>query len=136
MRVAGTSDGSLEPHLLPMALANDAVIRDGACIGDPTEGADSKFFASVHHYVRVRVQGRELEAEAVDAQGIVIDTFRVTSAVPDPDADDQYPDPPGEPGGGGCAVGGGAAGGSIVAFAGVFVLVALLRLRRRHTSRT
>ena len=25
--------------LLPMALANDAVIRDGECIGDPTEGA-------------------------------------------------------------------------------------------------
>jgi Ca2+-transporting ATPase len=25
--------------MLPMALANDAVIRDGACIGDPTEGA-------------------------------------------------------------------------------------------------
>ena len=24
---------------MPMALANDAVIRDGACIGDPTEGA-------------------------------------------------------------------------------------------------
>ena len=39
MRVAGTSDGPLEPHLMPMALANDAVIRDGACIGDPTEGA-------------------------------------------------------------------------------------------------
>ena len=33
------SDGPLEPFLLPMALANDAVIRDGACIGDPTEGA-------------------------------------------------------------------------------------------------
>ena len=31
--------GPLEPFLLPMALANDAVIRDGACIGDPTEGA-------------------------------------------------------------------------------------------------
>ena len=29
----------LEPFMLPMALANDAVIRDGACIGDPTEGA-------------------------------------------------------------------------------------------------
>ncbi|SDT09994.1 cation-transporting P-type ATPase [Jiangella sp. DSM 45060] len=39
MRVAGSGDGSLEPFLLPMALANDAVIRDGACIGDPTEGA-------------------------------------------------------------------------------------------------
>ena len=30
---------SLEPFLLPMALANDAVIRDGEIIGDPTEGA-------------------------------------------------------------------------------------------------
>ena len=39
LRVAGSSDVSLEPFLLPMALANDAVIRDGACIGDPTEGA-------------------------------------------------------------------------------------------------
>ena len=39
LRVAGTGDGSLEPFMLPMALANDAVIRDGACIGDPTEGA-------------------------------------------------------------------------------------------------
>jgi Ca2+-transporting ATPase len=39
LRVAGTGEGSLEPYVLPMALANDAVIRDGACIGDPTEGA-------------------------------------------------------------------------------------------------
>ena len=39
LRVAGTGDDPLEPILLPMALANDAVIRDGACIGDPTEGA-------------------------------------------------------------------------------------------------
>jgi Ca2+-transporting ATPase len=39
MKVAGTGDESLEPFMLPMALANDAVIRDGACIGDPTEGA-------------------------------------------------------------------------------------------------
>ena len=39
LRVAGTHEGSLEPFVLPMALANDAVIRDGACIGDPTEGA-------------------------------------------------------------------------------------------------
>jgi Ca2+-transporting ATPase len=39
LRVAGSGDGSLEPFLLPMALANDAVIRDDACIGDPTEGA-------------------------------------------------------------------------------------------------
>jgi P-type Ca2+ transporter type 2C len=39
LRVAGSSDTALEPFLLPMALASDAVIRDGACIGDPTEGA-------------------------------------------------------------------------------------------------
>jgi Ca2+-transporting ATPase len=39
LRVAGASDTPLEPFLLPMALANDAVIRDGGCIGDPTEGA-------------------------------------------------------------------------------------------------
>jgi Ca2+-transporting ATPase len=39
MKVAGSGEGSLEPFTLPMALANDAVIRDGACIGDPTEGA-------------------------------------------------------------------------------------------------
>src|SRR4029079_10779296 len=39
LRVAGTSDIDLEPFMMPMALANDAVIRDGACIGDPTEGA-------------------------------------------------------------------------------------------------
>lgn len=39
LRVAGTGEGSLDPFMLPMALANDAVIRDGACIGDPTEGA-------------------------------------------------------------------------------------------------
>ena len=39
LRVAGTSDAPLDPFMLPMALANDAVIRDGACIGDPTEGA-------------------------------------------------------------------------------------------------
>ena len=39
LRVAGTSDVAYEPFVLPMALANDAVIRDGACIGDPTEGA-------------------------------------------------------------------------------------------------
>jgi Ca2+-transporting ATPase len=37
--VAGEGDTPLEPFVLPMALANDAVIRDGACIGDPTEGA-------------------------------------------------------------------------------------------------
>jgi len=39
LRVAGDTDVSMEPFVLPMALANDAVIRDGACVGDPTEGA-------------------------------------------------------------------------------------------------
>jgi Ca2+-transporting ATPase len=39
LRVAGTGEGSLDPFMLPMALANDAVIRDGECIGDPTEAA-------------------------------------------------------------------------------------------------
>ena len=39
LRVFGTGEASLEPFYMPMALANDAVIRDGACIGDPTEGA-------------------------------------------------------------------------------------------------
>src|SRR5215218_5203500 len=38
-RVAGLGGLDLEPYLTPMALANDAVIRDGGCIGDPTEGA-------------------------------------------------------------------------------------------------
>ncbi|HET9548489.1 MAG TPA: HAD-IC family P-type ATPase [Desertimonas sp.] len=39
LHVAGTGTSSLDTFMLPMALANDAVIRDGACIGDPTEGA-------------------------------------------------------------------------------------------------
>jgi Ca2+-transporting ATPase len=39
LKVAGETETPLEPFLLPMALANDAAIRDGACIGDPTEGA-------------------------------------------------------------------------------------------------
>ncbi|GAB3053682.1 cation-transporting P-type ATPase [Intrasporangium mesophilum] len=34
-----TGDVALEPFTIAMALANDAVIRDGQCIGDPTEGA-------------------------------------------------------------------------------------------------
>jgi Ca2+-transporting ATPase len=38
-RVAGESDTSLEPSLLAMALANDAVVRDGEIVGDPTEAA-------------------------------------------------------------------------------------------------
>jgi P-type Ca2+ transporter type 2C len=38
-RVGGLPGVDLEPYLLPMALASDAVARDGALIGDPTEGA-------------------------------------------------------------------------------------------------
>ncbi|MDM7856294.1 cation-translocating P-type ATPase [Cellulomonas alba] len=39
LAVGGTQEVRLEPFVLPMALASDAVIEDGACIGDPTEGA-------------------------------------------------------------------------------------------------
>jgi len=39
LRVAGESDTSLEPFLLPMALANDAAVHDGEIVGDPTEAA-------------------------------------------------------------------------------------------------
>jgi Ca2+-transporting ATPase len=39
LRVAGDGDTSLEPYLLPMALANDAAVRDGEIVGDPTEAA-------------------------------------------------------------------------------------------------
>ena len=39
MRSAGESDTPLEPFLLPMALANDAAVRNGAIVGDPTEAA-------------------------------------------------------------------------------------------------
>ena len=38
-RVGGLPDVDLEPYLLPMALAADAVARDGGLVGDPTEGA-------------------------------------------------------------------------------------------------
>jgi len=38
-RVAGLADVNLEPYLMPMALASDAVARDGGLVGDPTEGA-------------------------------------------------------------------------------------------------
>src|SRR4051812_30216940 len=38
-RVAGQPDVPLEPFLLPMILASDAVVDDGEMIGDPTEGA-------------------------------------------------------------------------------------------------
>ncbi len=39
LRVAGETDAPLEPYLLPMALANDAAVRDGGIVGDPTEAA-------------------------------------------------------------------------------------------------
>jgi Ca2+-transporting ATPase len=39
LRVAGELDAPLEPFLLPMALANDASVRDGEIVGDPTEAA-------------------------------------------------------------------------------------------------
>ena len=39
LRVAGETDTSLEPFLLPMALANDAAVREGEIVGDPTEAA-------------------------------------------------------------------------------------------------
>jgi Ca2+-transporting ATPase len=38
-RVGGLAEVDLEPYLLPMALASDAVARDGGLVGDPTEGA-------------------------------------------------------------------------------------------------
>jgi P-type Ca2+ transporter type 2C len=37
--VAGQPQVPLEPFMLPMALASDAVVHDGEMIGDPTEGA-------------------------------------------------------------------------------------------------
>lgn len=37
--VAGVSEISLDPYLLPMALCADAVVEDGELVGDPTEGA-------------------------------------------------------------------------------------------------
>jgi len=39
LRVAGDTDTSFEPFVLPMALANDAAVRDGEIVGDPTEAA-------------------------------------------------------------------------------------------------
>jgi Ca2+-transporting ATPase len=38
-RVGGKPNIDLEPYYLPMALASDAVARDGDLVGDPTEGA-------------------------------------------------------------------------------------------------
>ena len=39
LRVAGDSDVDFEPITLPMALANDASVREGEIVGDPTEAA-------------------------------------------------------------------------------------------------
>jgi Ca2+-transporting ATPase len=39
LHVAGEGETSLEPFLLPMALANDASVSDGEIVGDPTEAA-------------------------------------------------------------------------------------------------
>jgi Ca2+-transporting ATPase len=39
LKVAGDADGPLDLFLAPMALTNDASVRDGEMIGDPTEGA-------------------------------------------------------------------------------------------------
>ncbi|HMJ81077.1 MAG TPA: HAD-IC family P-type ATPase, partial [Candidatus Dormibacteraeota bacterium] len=38
-QAAGQPEVPLEPYLLPMALCADAVVKDGALVGDPTEGA-------------------------------------------------------------------------------------------------
>lgn len=38
-RVAGQTQIALDPFLMPMVLASDAVVGDGELIGDPTEGA-------------------------------------------------------------------------------------------------
>ena len=37
--VGGLAQVDLEPYLMPMALASDAVARNGGLVGDPTEGA-------------------------------------------------------------------------------------------------
>ncbi len=39
LAAAGATEVDLEPVVLPMALASDAVVRDGQLVGDPTEGA-------------------------------------------------------------------------------------------------
>ena len=39
LRTWGESDTTLEPFLVPMALANDAAVHDGEIVGDPTEAA-------------------------------------------------------------------------------------------------
>ena len=39
LRVAGETETALDSFLLPMALANDAAVREGEIVGDPTEAA-------------------------------------------------------------------------------------------------
>jgi Ca2+-transporting ATPase len=39
LHAGDTPEVALDPFLLPMALANDAVVRDGEIVGDPTEAA-------------------------------------------------------------------------------------------------
>jgi P-type Ca2+ transporter type 2C len=39
LRTEGETDTSLDPFFLPMALANDAAVREGEIVGDPTEAA-------------------------------------------------------------------------------------------------
>lgn len=39
LRSAGAPDVALDPFLMPMVLASDAVVKDGTLVGDPTEGA-------------------------------------------------------------------------------------------------
>jgi Ca2+-transporting ATPase len=39
LRIAGETETSLDPFLLPLALANDAEVRGGEIVGDPTEAA-------------------------------------------------------------------------------------------------
>ena len=39
LRVAGAPETSLEPFLLPLALATDAAVNEGEIVGDPTEAA-------------------------------------------------------------------------------------------------
>ncbi len=39
LRTAGATDVALDPFLMPMVLASDAVVKEGELVGDPTEGA-------------------------------------------------------------------------------------------------
>lgn len=52
--------------------------------GSTTEGGDSIMFESVHHYVVVEVEGALADVRVIDDTGAGVDTFQVTSDVPDP----------------------------------------------------